>query len=192
MLYWQLFVVFVKIGLLGFGGGMAIISLIRSEVMRFGWISETEFVDIVAISQMTPGPIGLNCATYVGYTASGSVWGSLIASIAIILPSLVIMLSVCRIYDKISEKWRDNRAFQIAMRIIRIAVVVLIAHAAYTLVTPNTFIDYRSWIIFVIVFACMSIPTLVGKKIASNQFVRLISHPIGLILLSGIVGYLLY
>lgn len=192
MLYWQLFIVFVKIGLLGFGGGMAIISLIRSEVMRFGWISETEFVDIVAISQMTPGPIGLNCATYVGYTASGSVWGSLIASIAIILPSLVIMLSVCRIYDKISEKWRDNRAFQIAMRIIRIAVVVLIAHAAYTLVTPNTFIDYRSWIIFVIVFACMSIPTLVGKKIASNQFVRLISHPIGLILLSGIVGYLLY
>ena len=73
MLYLQLFLSFLKIGFLGFGGGMAIISLIQQEVLRYGWATEQEFVDMVAISQVTPGPIGMNCATYVGYTAGG-VW----------------------------------------------------------------------------------------------------------------------
>ena len=76
MIYLQLFISFFKIGLLGFGGGMAIVSLIQTEVERYGWMSATEYLDILAISQMTPGPIGINCATYVGYTASDSVFGA--------------------------------------------------------------------------------------------------------------------
>ena len=69
----ELFISFLKIGLLGFGGGMSIIALIQIEVTNHGWMTETEFLDIVGISQVTPGPIGMNCATYVGYTATGSV-----------------------------------------------------------------------------------------------------------------------
>ena len=72
MIYIQLFLSFFKIGLFGFGGGLAILSLIQMEVEQYGWMSQQEFVDIVAVSQVTPGPIGINCATYVGYTATGS------------------------------------------------------------------------------------------------------------------------
>ena len=98
MLYLQLFLSFFKIGLFGFGGGLAIMSLIQMEVERYGWMSPQEFVDIVAVSQVTPGPIGINCATYVGYTATGSVWGAVLTTTAIVLPSLIIMLSICRAY----------------------------------------------------------------------------------------------
>ena len=76
-IYLKLIWAYLKIGLFGFGGGYAMLSLIQSEVVNNGWISQQMFTDIVAISQMTPGPIGINSATYIGYVASGSVWGSL-------------------------------------------------------------------------------------------------------------------
>ena len=206
MIYWELFWVFIKVGFLGFGGGMAIISLIQNEVLTRGWMSETEFVDIVAISQVTPGPIGMNCATYVGFTATGTVWGSLLASTAIILPSLIIMGIICFIYDKIRAKWQDNKVFIWMMRVIRCAVVVLIAHAAWTLITPASFIDNYSWGIFGAVMVLMLLPdglqladkwlgysdaeTSVAKK--SSRLIGLLSHPIFLILVSGLIGYALY
>ena len=165
---------------------MAIISLIQGEVLARGWMTETEFVDIVGISQVTPGPIGINCATYVGYTMGG-VWGSVLATMAIVLPSLVIMLSICYAYDAIRNKYQDNRAFQVSMRIIRILVVVLVAHAAFVLFTPTTFIDWKSWVIFGVVFACMLLPLF--KK---NKVTQLIGHPILLILAAGAVGWFMY
>lgn len=172
---------------------MAIISLIQQEVLQHGWMTETEFVDIVAISQVTPGPIGINCATYVGYTASGTVWGSLLASIAIIIPSLIIMLSICFAYDRISRKWQDNKVFQVAMRIIRILVVCLIAWAAYTMITPATFIDTASWIIFGTVVVLSVLPVWVPQiKNQQSKIVDWVSHPILLIVLAGIVGYIMY
>ena len=116
MLYLQLFLSFFKIGLFGFGGGLAITSLIQMEVERYGWMSPQEFVDIVAVSQVTPGPIGINCATYVGYTATGSVWGSVLTTTAIVLPSLIIMLSVCRAYFWIDKRFHDNPYFTQTLR----------------------------------------------------------------------------
>ncbi len=196
MLYLSLFLSFVKVGFLGFGGGMAIISLIQNEVLSHGWMTETEFVDIVAVSQVTPGPIGMNCATYVGYTATGSVWGSLLTSFAIILPSLIIMSAVCAAYNRISSRWSSSTGFRITMRIIRIAVVLLIAHAAYTLITPATFIDYRSWLIFGIVLSLMLLPDILkSAKLqtpAQSRVVSALSHPILLMVLAGIAGYLIY
>ena len=196
MLYLSLFLSFVKVGFLGFGGGMAIISLIQNEVLSHGWMTETEFVDIVAVSQVTPGPIGMNCATYVGYTATGSVWGSLLTSFAIILPSLIIMSAVCAVYNRISSRWSSSTGFRITMRIIRIAVVLLIAHAAYTLITPATFIDYRSWLIFGIVLSLMLLPDILkSAKLqtpAQSHVVSALSHPILLMVLAGIAGYLIY
>ena len=196
MLYLSLFISFFKVGLLGFGGGMAIISLIQNEVLRHGWMTETEFVDIVAISQVTPGPIGMNCATYVGYTATGSVWGSLVTSFAIVLPSLIIMLAICTIYDRLSKRWSENRVYQTVMRIIRICVVVLIAHAAWRLMTPATFADSRSWAIFGTVMLCMLLPDaarlLKQPGLARSKAVRWLSNPVLLMVLAGAAGYMMY
>ena len=84
MIYWQLLGVYLKIGIFGFGGGYAMLSLIQYEVVdKYHWLTLQEFTDVVAISQMTPGPIGINSATYIGYTATGSVWGSVIATFAV-------------------------------------------------------------------------------------------------------------
>lgn len=187
MVYLQLFISFLKVGFLGFGGGMAIISLIQREVEEHHWMTQTEFVDIVGISQVTPGPIGMNCATYVGYTATGTIWGSLLASFAIVVPSIIIMGIVCYIYDRIRDRWNDNKAFQITMRIIRCLVVVLVAHAAYTLMTADSFVDIFSWIIFSVVVVCTLLP--MAQK---NKVIDIISHPILLICLAGLVGYILY
>lgn len=193
MIYWQLFLAFMRVGFLGFGGGMAIISLIRSEVLEHGWMTDQEFVDIVAISQMTPGPIGMNCATYVGYTATGSVWGSLLASFAIILPSLIIMSVICRIYDKLQAKWSENKVYQTAMRIIRILVVLLVAYAAWSLMNPASFIDSRSWVIFALVLVCSILPDMTAKtRLKGSRTVNIVSHPMLLILLAGVLGYLMY
>lgn len=93
MIYLQLFYTFFKIGLFGFGGGYAMLSMIQGEVVtRYDWVSTQEFTDIVAISQSTPGPIGINAATYVGFTATGSIWGichrHLCGSVAVIYPDV--------------------------------------------------------------------------------------------------------
>ena len=101
MIYLQLFYTFFKIGLFGFGGGYAMLSMIQGEVVtRYGWVTSQEFTDIVAISQMTPGPIGINAATYVGFTSTGSVWGSVVATFAVVFPSFILMLTISKFFLK--------------------------------------------------------------------------------------------
>ena len=194
MLYLQLFLSFFKIGLFGFGGGLAILSLIQHEVETNAWMSQSEFVDIVAISQVTPGPIGINCATYVGYTATGSVWGSLLATFAIILPSLIIMLSICQLYFFLSTRFRTNPYFQNTLRMLRFAVIGLIAAAALLLITPDSFIDWKSWLFFAVVFLLTILPELTKpmKNKGAKKLISTLSHPILLIVLAGIAGYLVY
>ena len=194
MLYLQLFLSFFKIGLFGFGGGLAILSLIQHEVEANAWMSQQEFVDIAAISQVTPGPIGINCATYVGYTATGSVWGSLLATFAIILPSLIIMLAICRLYFFLSTRFRTNPYFQNTLRMLRFAVIGLIAAAALLLITPDSFIDWKSWLFFAVVFILTILPELTKgiKNKGVQQLLSSLSHPILLIILAGIAGYVVY
>ena len=194
MLYLQLFLSFFKIGLFGFGGGLAILSLIQHEVEAHAWMSQQEFVDIVAISQVTPGPIGINCATYVGYTATGSILASLLATFAIILPSLIIMLSICRLYFFLSTRFRTNPYFQNTLRMLRFAVIGLIAAAALLLITPDSFIDWKSWLFFAGVFLLTILPELTKsiKRESVKKLISTLSHPILLIVLAGIVGYLVY
>jgi chromate transporter len=194
--YLQLFISFFKIGLFGFGGGMSVIALIEMEVTRYGWLTPTEFVDIVGISQVTPGPIGMNCATYVGYTATQSIWGSLVASTALVLPSLIIMLAICTLYMRIKDKWAENRIFQITMRCIRILIVALVAVAAIRLCTPESFIDIYSYVICAIVALCTLLPLFKPAdkplKPAVNKSIDIISHPILLIVAAGFAGWILY
>lgn len=174
MIYLQLFYVFFKIGLFGFGGGYGMLSLIQHEVVeRYSWLSATEFTDIVAISQMTPGPIGINSATYVGYSAAESVLGAFVATFAVILPSFLIVLSVCYFFSK----FKNNGNVKNIMQGLRLAVIGIIAAAALFLINKDNFIDNVSWIIFLFAF-------LVSK------FFKI--HPIFVIVFAGIAGGIIY
>ena len=205
MIYLQLFLSFLKIGLFGFGGGLAIFSLIQHEVEAHGWMTQEEFVDILAISQVTPGPIGINCATYVGYTATGSIWGSVLATTAIIIPSLVIMLAICKLYFVISTRFQRNIYFTRTMHTLRLSVLGLIAAAALLLIKPInqpsvSFIDWRSWVIFSVACIITIIPQFIKKSESNGNTVgkiarkslQVISNPILLIILAGVIGYLIY
>lgn len=174
MIYLQLFITFFKIGLFTFGGGYAMISLIQTEiVVNKQWIDAATFTDIVAISQMTPGPIGINSATYVGYTVTGNIWGSLLATFAVSLPSFIIILLIALLYNQ----FKKNRWFEAALRGIKPVVVGLIGSAAILLVTPENFIDWKSWLLFGGAFAA----TWWGKQ-----------SPITIILVAGLLGLILY
>lgn len=193
MIYLQLFLSFLKIGVFGFGGGLAILSLIQHEVESNGWLTQSEFVDIVAVSQVTPGPIGINCATYVGYTATGSVWGSVVATTAIVLPSLAIMLALCKVYFVLNTRFQRSVYFQNTMHFLRLSVLGLIAAAALCLMTPTSFIDWRSWVIFAMVCLFTVLPqfTRNSPKVLS-KIIDTLSHPILLIVLAGVAGYVIY
>ncbi|MBR2493224.1 MAG: chromate transporter [Paludibacteraceae bacterium] len=173
MTFLALFWSFLKIGIFGFGGGYAILALIENEVVDIhGWMTTTEFTDIVAISQATPGPIVINCATYVGYTATDSIIGSAIATFAVCLPSLILASLAARfIY-----KFRDNKYVDAAFTGLRPAVVGLILAAGLTLINHDNFTDYISIIIFAIVAVCSYFKV----------------NPIFLLMLSGIAGYFIY
>ena len=138
MIYLQLFLVYFKIGIFGFGGGYAMLSLIQHEVVeKYSWLTDAEFTDIVAISQMTPGPIAINSATYIGYTATGSVWGSVIATFSVCLPSFILMLLVSRIL----LKFKTNPWVEALFSGLRPAIVGLIAAAALLLMNSQNFQD---------------------------------------------------
>ena len=182
MIWLELCLVYLKIGILGFGGGYAMLSLIQADVVdRYGWISLQEFTDIVAISQMTPGPIGINSATYIGYTAihnAGysmlvSILGSCLTTFSVCLPSFLLVLLISYAF----AKFRHNKYVESAFLGLRPATVGLIAAAALLLMNEENFIDYKSYLIFAIAFG------LTWKfKI----------HPILMIVLAGVAGLLLY
>lgn len=187
MIYLQLFLSYLKIGFFGFGGGYAMLALIQNEVVvRHAWMTNTEFTDIVAVSQMTPGPIAINSATYVGYSVgiqTGHTWcgilGSAIATFAVCLPSLTLMILVARFFMRL----KGNRLVEGAMRGMRPVVIGMIAAAALLLIFPRSsapddrnFIDAWSWVLFGGVF--------VGSWRKVN--------PILLIVLSAAAGILIY
>ena len=173
-LYISLFITFFKMGLFGFGGGYAMLSLIQHDVVEtHNWISVADFTDIVAISQSTPGPIAFNTATYIGYTATGSIWGSAICTIAVSLPSLIIMITISKFFFM----FRDNKYVEMAMQGLKITVLGLIGAAALLLMNKQNFVDYKSYIIFAIAF------------IATFKFKM---DPILMIIAAGVAGYLLY
>lgn len=182
MLYLQLFYTFFKIGLFGFGGGYAMLSMIQGEVVtRYGWLTSQEFTDIVAISQMTPGPIGINSATYVGFTAIGSVWGSIIATLAVVLPSFILMLAISKFF----LKYQKHPVVEAVFSGLRPAVVGLLASAALVLMNAENFSspkeDMYSFIISCLIFLVAFVGT---RKYKIN--------PILMIVACGIAGLILY
>lgn len=160
MVFFELFSTFFIIGMFTIGGGYAMLSLIQNEVVTVhGWIDETAFTDIVAISQMTPGPIGINSATYIGYEViarTGAseflcILGSATATFAVVLPSFIIVLGICRVYDK----WRNHYMFQGVMSGLKPATLGLIGTAALGLATPENFIDWKSYVLCMLAFIAL-------------------------------------
>ena len=144
MIYFNLFITFFKIGLFGFGGGYGMLSLIQHEtVERWQWLSSSDFTDIVAISQMTPGPIGINSATYCGYTACAnagfsmpmSILGSATATFALVLPSLILMILISKMF----MRFMHHHSVESVFRGLRPAVVGLLAAATLLLCTRENF-----------------------------------------------------
>lgn len=144
MIFLKLFYTFFQIGLFGFGGGYGMLSLIQREVVfHHNWMSASDFTDIVAISQMTPGPIGINSATYAGYTAlqnSGAdqwvcVLGSCVATFSVVLPSLILMLLISRFFIK----YMDYPGVQSVFKGLRPVVVGLLLAATLMLMTAENF-----------------------------------------------------
>lgn len=190
MIFWKLFYTFLRIGIFNFGGGYAMIALIQNEVVtRNGWMTMQEFVDMVAVSQMTPGPIGINVATYVGYTAvlhAGysvpmAVLGSFIASFSVILLPVVAMILVTRFLMKM----QDKPAVQTMLKTLRITFVGLIAAAALLLLTPESFgsptQETTQFVISIFIFLATFVAAFRYKV-----------SPILLLVLSGVAGFIIY
>ena len=144
MIYFYLFITFFQIGLFGFGGGYGMLSLIQGEVVHhWHWMNTAEFTDIVAISQMTPGPIGINSATYCGYTAVQNaghgglmaILGSFTATFALVLPSLILMILISKMF----MKYMHTPTVQSVFRGLRPAVVGLLGAATLLLMTSENF-----------------------------------------------------
>ena len=177
MIYLQLFISYLKIGFFGFGGGYAMLSLIQNEiVVQNQWLTNAEFTDIVAVSQMTPGPIAINSATYIGYTIAGF-WGSVVATTAVCLPALTLMILITQFFFKL----QTNRNMKAALGGMHIVVIGMIGAAALLLMFPTStdgrsFIDAWSWIIFAL------------AAFASHKKI----NPILLIILSAIAGIVIY
>lgn len=187
MIFLQLFYTFFKIGLFGFGGGYAMISMIQGEVVtRHEWLSSTEFTDIIAISQITPGPIGINSATYVGYSAvvnagyshAIGILGSTVATVSVVLPSFILMVLISKFF----LKYQKHPIIASAFKGLRPGVVGLLAAAALVLMNGENFGTYN-WQILT------SILLFGGTFIASYRYKI---NPILLIVICGFIGYVTF
>ena len=182
MIYLQLFLSFLQIGLFSFGGGYAAMPLIQDQVVtRYGWLSMAEFTDLITISQMTPGPIAINSASFVGIRMGG-IPGTLVATFGCILPSLVIVLLLSYFFFK----YRNLRMVQGIVKGLRPGVVALIAASGYGLMATALWGDgpFRfaalDWFAVVLFAAAL----VVLRKWKPN--------PIYVMVACGVVGALFY
>ena len=192
MLYLQLFWEFFQTGLFAIGGGMATVPFLQDISAKTGWFTAADLADMIAVSESTPGPIGINMATYVGYTTVhnhygpvAGILGSIVATVGLVTPSVIIILIIA----KFLEKFRDNRYVNAAMYGLRAASVALISAAGISIVLISVFriteirqfrsavIDYRSFLLAALILALTRwVPQT--KKL----------HPVIFIALSAVIG----
>ena len=190
VIWMKLFWTFFKIGLFGFGGGYGMLSLIQNEVVeKHKWISNSEFTDIVAVSQMTPGPIGINSATYVGFkaienagmTRTEAVCGSLLASFSVMLPSFILMLLISAFF----MHYKDHKSVQTVLKWLRPVVVGMLAAAVLLLLNEENLGGFQrdnlQLYVSIGLFVLAFLATYVWKI-----------GPIKVILLAGLFGGIFY
>lgn len=188
MIYLQLFLTFFEIGLFTFGGGYAMISLIREKALAFGWLSEEELLNMIAVSESTPGPIAVNMATFVG-SAEGGFLGSLVATLGVILPSFIIILLISALIRNFL-KYKGVQAFLSGVRPCVIAMILATAITMalgtllnFTTLSGGIMPDIKA----IIILAILVLVALVFKKIRKKK-----PSPILMILISAGLGMLLY
>ncbi len=201
MIYLRLIWAYLKIGIFGFGGGYAMLSLVEHSVVDPGWISETTFTDIVAISQMTPGPIGINSATYIGFVApgqvspelfSGPLWGllgSILCTLAVVVPSYLLVLYSAHFI----RRHRESGVIKAIFAGLRPVVVGLIASAAILLMnTANFNPNAITWQLWTNIGICAAAFLLVYFAIPLPGGRKIKLHPILVIIMAGLAGLLIY
>lgn len=192
MLYLRLFWEFFKTGLFSIGGGMATVPFLRQIAAKTGWFSFADLADMIAVSESTPGPIGINMATYVGYTVAQKhhgpfvgILGSIVATVGLVAPSVIIVLIIA----KFLEKFRDNRYVNAAMYGLRAASVALISAAGISIVLISVFrietvaqfrsavIDYRCFLLALLIL-------ILTRWVPKAKDL----HPVVFIALSAVIG----
>ena len=187
MLYLTLFLEFLKIGLFTFGGGYAMIPLIRETVYKHGWMDEAQFLNMIGVSEVTPGPIAINMATYVGSTQAGFL-GALLCTIGVVLPAFVIMLLI----SILVKKYMKNKYVQSALSGIKFVAIALIAASALTIAADVLFpynlqagtvsINFTAIKMLVIITVGYFLLKIILKKKPG---------PISIIIMSAIVGLII-
>ena len=189
MIYFQLFLTFLKVGAFAFGGGYAMLSLIGDSVLKYGWMTEEELLNFVGVETVIPGPIAVNMATYIGYEQGGFL-GALLATIGVVLPSFVIILVVAACIKNLL-KYPPVKTFIASMRpalgglIVSVAVTMALTvfFGIDTVSSINLSFDWRTLVVLAVVIA---IP-IIWKRIKKKEFSAIL-----LVVISGVVGMLLF
>ena len=187
-IYLHLFLTFLKIGAVSFGGGYAMISLVRETCIANGWLTEEEILNFIAVSESTPGPIAINMATFVG-SSQGGILGSFLATLGVVLPSFIIILLVAAVMRNVLKYAGVNRT----VKAVQPAIVAMILSTALTMLLSNVFnlsnihsafeFDWKS----LIIFAVVAIVAVVYKKLRKKNMSAIL-----LIVLSAIMGMLFF
>ena len=188
MIYLKLFITFFEIGMFTFGGGYAMISLIRDKALAYGWLSEEELMNMIAVSESTPGPIAVNMATFVGAT-QGGILGSLVATLGVVLPSFIIILLICSLihnflkYKGVQGFLKGVRPCIIALILTTAVTMLLSTLLGITTITGGFSPDFKGIIIFAIIVSI----SLIFKKALKKK-----PSPIMMILISAGLGMIIY
>ncbi|MBE7087732.1 MAG: chromate transporter [Clostridiales bacterium] len=184
----ELFLTFLKIGAVSFGGGYGMISLLKEEVISHGWLTESQLLNFIGVSESTPGPIAINMATFVGSSQYG-IWGALLATLGVVLPAFVIMLVVASLISGLL-KFAGVKSFLNGVRPVVIGLIVATAITMFLSVIlsfesigSEVFFDYKALIIFAVVATC---------GILYKHFTKKALSPIILILISAVMGLIFY
>ena len=189
MIYLELFLTFLQIGAFSFGGGYGMISLIREKALTYGWLTEEELLNMIAVAESTPGPIAVNMATFVG-SAQGGFLGALLATLGVVLPSFTVILIIATLIRNLL-KYAGVKAF---LGGIRPCIVGLILATAITMFMSTVIgfgsigdtlsVDFKSVIIFATLIAITVIAKLAFKKKPSPTLMILISAGLGMVMYS--------
>ena len=190
MIYFKLFLTFLEIGAVSFGGGYGMISLVREKVISNGWLTDGEFLNMIAVAESTPGPIAVNMATFVGST-QGGVLGSLLATLGVVLPAFVIMLIIASLIKNLLK----YKGVQAVLGGIRPAVVGLIVATASTMILSTVIgvsasgfsLSVPEVVKNAAIFAAVAVAGALYKKLRKKKI-----SPILLIVFSGVLGLILF
>lgn len=184
----DLFLTFLKIGAVSFGGGYGMISLMREECLSHGWLTEAELLNFIAVAESTPGPIAVNMATFIGSSQAGF-FGSLLATLGVVLPSFIIILIIAALFTELMK----YKGVQAALTGVRPAISAMIIATAFTMMlklafSVSSFVsEIKVDLGFILIFALVAAISTLYKRYKKKAF-----SPILLILISGILGFLVY